>query len=259
MAKGIKPNPKVASNGGVTAPASGAGLYAARSVGGRGAAPKGWDPKGEVKNTEYAKNLRRTANAAGAGGSAGSQAPTPMPWDSAYEASVSGARTKFANSQIGIAANRLSLQQEYGLDPGFNDYQTNPWSRAALLEQSFQRSNRGSLTSMAAAGHLYSGSLQNQLGYNRTNRDREDNNLRGEYLAKLGELQAKERAAEDELHGGEAEASWRRVEAAEKEPLDTSTVSGGKGGGKKKKSGGGSYAKTKGGNKYGIGKGGKAR
>lgn len=214
-------------------------------------APKQWSPKGELKNTEYAKSLRQNAGARGPGGGPSGPTPAAMPWDSAYETSVSGAHAKYNNALAGIGASRLTTQQEFGLDPGFNDFQSNPFSRAAQLERSFRRSNRGSMTSMGSAGHLYSGSLQNQLGYNRTNRDVEYNDLKTAYQNALADLQARERAAEDEMHGSESEAAWKRVEAAEREPLDTSTVAPG--------SGPGGYRKTKKGAKYGVSKGRKAR
>jgi hypothetical protein len=181
-----------------------------------------------------------------------------MPWDSAYDASVAGARAKYGNALIGANANRLSAEQEYGFDPGFNDFAANPYSRAALLERSYQRANRASQTSLGSAGHLYSGALQNQLSYNRSGHDQEENSLRTAYQQALANIQAREREAEDELRGAEADAAWKRVEAAGRQPLDPSIAPSG-GGGSSDGSAPGSYAKTKKGTRYGVAKGRKAR
>src|SRR4029077_719627 len=204
---------------------------------------------GEAKSTEYAKSLKQ--NAAPSGQPSPAAALSGTPFNPAYEASLAAARAKYGNALAGIGATRMSTQQEFGLDPGFNDSASNPYSRAAELEQSFQRNNRASQTSLGSAGHLYSGALQNQLGYNRTGHDREENSLKTAYQNALQELMAKERAAEGELQGAEAEAMWKRAEAAEREPLEPETASAPSGGG----GGRGSFAKTKKGRKYGIGKG----
>jgi hypothetical protein len=249
IARAVKPQPRAArGNGGTAAPRGSVGVGASRPLGAR--SPQ-WSPKGELQNTEYAKSLKQKAAPA----ASTPAAPAGAPWDSAYEASLAAAKAKYGNALTGIGAARLRTEQEYGLDPGFNGFASNPYSRAAELEQSFQRNNRASQTSLGGAGHLYSGSLQNQLGYNRTGHDREENSLKMAYQAALQELMAKELAAGDELKGAEAEAAWKKVEAAEKEPLEPETASAPSGGGG---SGGGSYAKTKKGKKYGIGKGKKA-
>ena len=155
-----------------------------------------------------------------------SPASTPMPWDSAYETNVSAARAKYNNALAALGYNRQAVQQDYGLDAGFNDYKANPYSRAALLEGTFQKANRASQTSLGEAGQLYSGALQNQLGYNRSAHDQDMNSLRSAYQNALQEIRNKELASADDLGEAIGEAGWRRVEAAEREPLDPSSVAG---------------------------------
>jgi hypothetical protein len=174
-----------------------------------------------------------------------------MPWDSAYEASASAARAKYQNALAALGYNRTSLQQDYGLDAGFNDYKANPYSRAAELQNSYERANRASQTSMGAAGHLYSGSTQNQLTYNAVSKDRGYNDLRTAYQNALQEIRNKELGAGDEMNEALANAMWQRVEAAQSQPLDPTVVAGPA----PAPAGRGSYAKSKKHGKYGIGKG----
>jgi hypothetical protein len=49
------------------------------------------------------------------------------------------------------------VKQEYGFDDV-----SNPFSRAALLQRSFQERQRGTTNTLAARGQLYSGAIQNQ-------------------------------------------------------------------------------------------------
>lgn len=148
--------------------------------------------------------------------------PAYTPWNSAYETSVAGARAKYNNALAALGYNRQALQQDYGIEAGFNDYKSNPYSRAAELQRSYERANRGSQTSLGSSGHLYSGAMQNQLGYNRSARDQGSHELQSSYLNALQEIRNKELGAGDELNEAIGNAAWRRVESAEREPLDPS-------------------------------------
>ena len=168
----------------------------------------------------------------GPGGSAGAVAPgrAPTPWNSAAENIVNEARRNYLDSQGNFELARKEAEQDYGLAPGFNDYKANPYSRAALLEQSYQNANRG--TTNSAGLQLYSGSTSNALAGNRSTKDLNYDNLSRAYNEALGgitkgETEAKERKAEEER-----EAEWRRIEAAEaSEPDSEASPAGGGGGG----------------------------
>lgn len=151
---------------------------------------------------------------------AGQQSYAPTPWDSGYEQAVSAARSKYNNTMTGLGLQRTATEQDYGLAPGYNDYQSNPYSRAALLESSFQRANRGSLNSYAASGQLYAGSLSNALGGDRSSYDRNRDSLSKAYRDALQEIGDRETGAANDKGEAENEAYWRRVEGAEKEPLE---------------------------------------
>lgn len=187
-------------------------------------------------------------------GSSTPYTPPPTPWNSAAESIVAGARRNYLSSQANFDLAEQEAKADYGLDQGFNDYKTNPYSRAALLEQSYQNANKGTMNS--AGLQLYSGSTSNALGENRSTRDLNYNNLSNAYREALGEItrgrtEAAERRAEEER-----EAEWKRIEAAEaSEPdAEAAPASGGSGssGGRKRKSSGGGKGPA-------VGRGRKAR
>lgn len=93
------------------------------------------------------------------------------------------------------------LGQEYGFDATGNIDPNNPYSRAALLQESYKRARTGNTNSYAASGHLYSGALQNaqdestrqyNIGFDRLQKDYGDarmgalNNLLGTYANASG-------------------------------------------------------------------------
>ena len=59
-----------------------------------------------------------------------------MPWDAPYNSAVAGADKAYGDKYAYLQAKRLTTQQDFGIDQGFNDYANNPFSRAALLRKS---------------------------------------------------------------------------------------------------------------------------
>lgn len=149
---------------------------------------------------------------------------TPTPWDSQYELSSAAARQKYANTVGGLGLQKTATEQDFGISPGYNDYQANPWSRMALLEQQYQKANRGTTNSMAAAGQLYAGATSNALDSNRQFDAQERDSLEKTYRNKLQELSDQEAAAKANEGAELNEAGWKRLEAAERAPLDSSTA-----------------------------------
>lgn len=158
--------------------------------------------------------------------------PAPTPWNSKYEQTVSGARRKYLNAEGNLDLSETQAKQEFGLDPGFNDYQSNPNSRAALLEQTYLNHNRGIMNS--AGLQLYSGSTSNRLGNNRTAYGANRDQLAATYRDALGEIGANRTRAAEEKAETEQGAEWDRIGEAEKAPLDPEAAPG-KGGAPKGK------------------------
>lgn len=67
-------------------------------------------------------------------------------------------------AEADITARELETEREFG----FNDV-SNPYSRAAMLKQSYERSRGGAEISLAGRGQLYAGSFQNEMATQRGN------------------------------------------------------------------------------------------
>lgn len=237
MARAIVNHPRTA-NGGTTAPRSAAnsqttGLYSNRVV---AKAPKVKAPTNP--NAQPSSGLK--AAAAGitganwaAGITAGGSAPqtNAQPFNSAYELTKAGAEKQLDDTKTNLGYKKTATEQEYGLEGPYADYATNPYSRASLLEQSYQRANRGTQNSSASSGQLYAGSNQNAQGYNRDSRDLEHNNLSSAYGKALAAIREEGTAAENLEREKISEAGWKRIEASENAELEPEEFSGGGGSG----------------------------
>ena len=104
----------------------------------------------------------------------------PAPPDAQYTTDVAGAQRDFNFGSAQLAQQQNQLGYETGIgDP------SNPYSRSALLEQTYQRNQRGSTNSYAGAGQLYSGALQNASNANTADRAQGQHKIRYDYLQGL--------------------------------------------------------------------------
>ena len=127
-----------------------------------------------------------------------------------------------------LGQQRQALGIGYGFGEFGGDAESNPYSRAALLQRNYERNQRASTNSMAAAGQLYAGSLSNARNFNRFNYDVSFDSLRKQYDAALARLNDQELAAntryEDQLEGAQRDAvnqgqEDERPEAWEADPF----------------------------------------
>jgi hypothetical protein len=121
------------------------------------------------------------AGAPAAPGAPAGPAPTAAaPEDAAYRAAIEGLARQRGLSQGGLLGQRQRTLSDYGYQEGsFNpaDYDpanpqksygtltfdpANPFSKAALLKQTYDTSRRASAQTMGAGGQLYAGAFQNQ-------------------------------------------------------------------------------------------------
>lgn len=211
------------STGGTSAPRS-AARGGASGLGNRQQLTGQWNPKGESSKTAYAKGLGAAPSLA-----PGAAAPanfSPTPWSSKYEQRVAGANKKYLDASGNFDLNEQIAKQDFGLDPGFNDYKSNPNSRAALLEQSFQTANRGTMNS--AGLQLYSGSTSNRLGANRSNNAVDRDALAKAYSEALGEINTGRAKAKEQKDEEAREAYWNSIGEAEgSEPEAEAAPAGG--------------------------------
>ncbi len=210
-------SPSSASSGGTTAPKPSQAIGSGKAL---RTLPSGLvKPKGFSSEWNLAKASGPNPQAAPTPAATPAATSTPATlWSSKYEQSVGEANKKYLNTLNNLDLTEQSEKQEYGLDPGFNDYKANPYSRAAALEQSFETANRG--TTNAAGLQLYSGSTSNKLGANRTTRDGNFNNLQSEYQNALNTVSQSRAKAKEEQAETDQEAYWNSVrEAEEHEPV----------------------------------------
>src|ERR1044072_4070193 len=231
------------SNGGTTAPRS-----AARGNNiGVGRVRPAQSPGGRSRPAGTGKPRAKAGpNAAGPNPSAPFP-PTaaPTPWSSKYEQTVAGANKRYLDATNDFDLAEQTAKQDYGLDPGFNDYKSNPYSRAALLEQSYQTANRGTMNS--AGLQLYSGSTSNRLNANRATNAINRDSLAKSYRDALQEISTgRTKAAEDKARE-EQEAYWDRIAEAEANEPEAAAAPAASGGAKakaKKGNGGGNKGKN---------------
>lgn len=84
--------------------------------------------------------------------------PTPVPWSAAAETAYGNATRDYNTTTAGIQAQQLQTNYEYGGPSGDN---SNPFSRAAMLQQAYQRNVNSTMNNYAARGQLYAGSFNN--------------------------------------------------------------------------------------------------
>jgi hypothetical protein len=103
---------------------------------------------------------------------ANAMAPNTPPVDPQFEAQKAAANRNIALGDAWDTYQTGRLNQSYGnLDNPAADLTSNPYSRAAALQNAYLTAKRQSLNSYAAQGQLYSGAYQNRTedvtrGYN---------------------------------------------------------------------------------------------
>lgn len=157
------------------------------------------------------------------GGPAGAASPhAPPPWDSRFESTVGNARAAHQRTSRGLDRSKRAVEQDYGLAPGYNDYQANPFSRAALLQDAFKRGNRAITGS--AGYQLYSGSTGNKLASNRRDYGQQRHELESEYQRELREIAERRAESREQREEDITDATYDRNVAAEETDLDPDAV-----------------------------------
>lgn len=116
--------------------------------------------------------------------------PQAQPVDPAAEQRKILIQQQLGDTNASIDQQETDLKRQYGLDDP-----TDPFSRAALLKQSYQNRVRGTGNSYAAQGQLYSGAIQNAQNANATNYQQGTDALRKAQDAQIGNLERQRAAA----------------------------------------------------------------
>lgn len=108
------------------------------------------------------------AAAGPAGG--GTPSPPPLPFDRQYADQITNAHRVRADTETSLGTDRRNTLLDYGFTEDPNGALgldlSNPAGRAQALQRQWEQAKRGTLTTNAARGHLYSGSLVEQQNAN---------------------------------------------------------------------------------------------
>lgn len=144
--------------------------------------------------------------------------PQAIPVEPIYDAQIGDLAKTRTDTLLGLKTQFDLMGQQYGFRRDANnnvlDDPTNPYSRAAALQQSYDRAKRFNTNAMAARGQLYAGSLQNAQNRARDNNDRGRDALLRDYLSQAAAYDSAVRGAENSYSGGVNAAQGDRLNRA---------------------------------------------
>lgn len=181
------------------------------------------------------------ANLAGAPNKAAASAPaysppaqrTPAPPDPAYQAQIAALARQRDSTLSDLSGQQSRSLLDYGYNASYDQAggvsglsfdPSNPFSRAALLQKSYQQNKSGTLNSMAARGQLYAGALQQAQDVNDTNYQQSNDSLQKQLIASLAGIQAAKTKAGTDYEFGSGQALGTSTQNATSNPLYTPTV-----------------------------------
>ena len=109
------------------------------------------------------------------------------------------AQDRLNQTNIGLDDQERQLGVSYGLGKYGGSFANNPYSRAALLQRSYDQNQRRTINSMAAAGQLYSGATQGSANFNRFNYGQSSDALQKDYGARTGQIGVQRQSAQDQF------------------------------------------------------------
>lgn len=167
---------------------------------------KGAGPKREDAIRKRIQNVRARQYLQGQ-----KHAPDPtLPFDAQYDSTVAG-----LNRDRDVAAGQAAYQQQRAQSAyGFDNPAANPYSRAAMLQRSFNENNAQTVNSMAARGQLYAGATQSQMDTNVRDFGQAWDTARTDYQDQLRGITDDLTGAADEYTAGLAKAEADRLARA---------------------------------------------
>lgn len=130
-----------------------------------------------------------------------------------YQRSIMAARDRLNQAQAGYDDQERQLGISYGLGNMGGSFASNPYSRAALLQRSYDQNQLRTQNSMAAAGQLYSGATQSARNFNRFNYGQAGDALRKDFGSRMSQVGLQRQGAQNQY--GSA------LEAAQRQAIDT--------------------------------------
>lgn len=125
-----------------------------------------------------------------------------------YQRSLSDIENQYQQTGQALDQEEAGLGIAYGLGQFGGDVASNPYSRAAMLQRSYNQNQRASLNTMASRGQLYSGATQNQANANTANYGSAYDALSKDYGARLSQIGIQRQEAQSK-RGAAIEAAGR--------------------------------------------------
>lgn len=150
-----------------------------------------------------------------------SPAAQTLPVDSTYTGQTGLIQLQSQNLLDQDAYQRSQLSSDYGYLPGTQNVDpNNPYSRASLLQRSYQQGQAGTTNSMAARGQLYAGATQRGLDEGTFQYSRGQDSLAKSYQGSLNDLSQKTLSGSFDLQQKQLDAdSDRLTRANEQDPV----------------------------------------
>lgn len=134
-----------------------------------------------------------------------------------YQRNIAGAENRFNQANIGLDDQENQLGINYGLGEKGGSVASNPYSRAALLQRSYDQNQRRTQNSMAAAGQLYSGATQNARNFNSFNYGQAGDALRKDFGSRISQIGVQRQGALDQLGAARESALRDAINTTRKE------------------------------------------
>lgn len=168
-----------------------------------------------------------------AGTSAGGTSYTPPPVDPVYDQQVGGLTRRRDDSYADIKGRQDRTLIDYGYNATFDANgvltgltvdPSNPFSRAALLQKSYQQNKAGNVNSYAAKGMYRSGALQNAQNQAEFNYQQGSDALQKQLTSSLAGYQSERANAGTDYEIGVGQAKGDSIGRAQNSPLYTPTT-----------------------------------
>lgn len=131
-----------------------------------------------------------------------------------YQRALSDNQDRFNQTQSALDEQEAGLGVAYGLGQFGGDIASNPYSRAAMLQRSYNQNQRASLNTMASRGQLYSGATQNQANANVSNYGSAYDALSKDFGSRLSQIGIQRQDASDRFRAANETASRKAVDEA---------------------------------------------
>lgn len=135
----------------------------------------------------------------------------------ALQRSLADNQARFDQTNIGLDDQERSLGIAYGMGQFGGDAASNPYSRAAMLQRSYNQNQRATTNTMASRGQLYSGATQNAANTNTFNYGSAYDALSKDFGARQSQIGTQRQAASDTLASANESAYRQSISDASRQ------------------------------------------